>query len=91
MPSKRRKRHPKKVPATIHFSHAPNEKDHQQLCVFAECSLSGDIIGPIWGHTDKAVRHAVETLTQKCDCPAKFHKVMAYEGKQIIKTARRDP
>jgi len=91
MPPLRRKRRPKNVPAAIHFAKAKNEKNHQQTCVYAECTLSGIIVGPIWGHTEQSIRKAVATLTQECDCPARFHRVREYHGKRVSKNARRHP
>ena len=90
MPPLRRKRPPKRVTATIHFRHAKNEKGHRQICVYAECDLGGTVVGPIWGHSEQAVKKAVATLTRECDCPAKFHRPQEYHGKRVLKSARRN-
>ncbi len=86
MPRPRRKRPPVKVPAIIHFRKAKNEKGNRQSCVYAECTLSGIVVGPIWSHTDGAVKKAVSDLTRKCDCPARFHQPREYVGRRIVKT-----
>lgn len=89
MPPLRRKRPPKRVSATIHFRHAKNENGHRQICVYAECDLAGAVVGPIWGHSEQTVKKAVATLTRECDCPAKFHRAQDFQGKRVLKTARR--
>jgi len=89
MPALRKKKKPKKAPAVVYFRSAKNEKGRKQICVYAECDMSGTAAGPIWGHTDGAVKKALATLTQECDCPAKFHSATEYYGKRVRKTARR--
>ncbi len=74
-----------RVPATIYFQHAKNEKGNRQVCVYAVCDLERTVVGPIWGHTDRAVKKAVSELTRQCDCPAKFHNPQTYEGHRAKK------
>jgi len=85
----RRKRPPTKATATVHFRHAKNEKGNKQICVYAECDIGGMVVGPIWGHSELAVRKAMVELTHSCDCPAKFHKAQDYHGLRISKSTRR--
>jgi|SaaInlV_100m_DNA_2_1039680.scaffolds.fasta_scaffold05991_3 hypothetical protein len=86
MPPLRRRRSTKKVPAIVYFRQQKNEKDRKQSCVYAECILGGTVVGPVWGHTDQAVRKAVSDLTRSCDCPAKFHQPREYVGRRNRKT-----
>lgn len=90
MPALRKKRPRKKAPAVIYFRSARNEKEHRQTCVYAECDMGGTVVGPFWGHTDSTIKKALATLTQECDCPAKFHSAQEYRGKRIHKHARRE-
>jgi hypothetical protein len=82
MPGFRRKRPTKKVPAIIYFRRSKNEKDRSQSCVYAECSMGGTVVGPVWGHTDQSVKKVVSDLTRHCDCPAKFHQPREYVGRR---------
>lgn len=80
----RKKRSTKKVPATIYFRKKTNENQHKQVCVYAQCSLSEITVGPVWGHTDAAVRKVVAELTRNCDCPAQFHVAREFVGRRHI-------
>lgn len=82
-----RKKRATKVPAIIYFKRSLDDKDHKQSCVYAECSRGGTIVGPVWGHTDQAVRKVVAALTRRCECPAKFHQPQEYIGKRRVKSA----
>ena len=76
--------------ATVYFGSAVNNEGDRQICVHAECQLSGNRCGPVWGHDDPSVRRALATLTKYCDCPARFHKARDYVGKRVIpKMSRR--
>lgn len=90
MPALRKKRPRKKSPAVVYFRSAKNEKGHRQICVYVECELGGAVVGPIWGHTDGAIKKALATLTQECDCPAKFHAAQEYHGKRVRRLTRRE-
>lgn len=48
--------------------------------------MSGTVVGPIWSHTDGAIKKSVSDLTRKCDCPARFHQPREYVGARIVKT-----
>lgn len=52
-----------KAPCMVRFGTARNEKGHAQLCVWAECTYAGRVFGPVWSHTDQAVRRALAGLT----------------------------
>jgi len=90
MPPLRKKRPPKRAPSVVYFRHAKNEKGHKQLCVYVECELSGNLVGPVWGHSAQSVNKALAMLTQECDCPSKFHAANEYHGKRILHSARRE-
>ena len=70
----------KKSPATITFTTRRNDEGRSQACVFAECQLSGMVVGPIWGHKDASVKKACAELTHECDCPAKYHSARDFQG-----------
>ena len=59
--------------ALIEMTQAPNTMQIPQDCVYAECLMSGDRVGPVWGHGDASVRRALATLTEECSCGATFH------------------
>lgn len=84
----RRKRPPKAAPSVVHFKSAINEQGHKQICIYAECALSGNLAGPVWGHSDNAIKKSMADLTRLCDCPAKFHRAQDYQGKRVAKSTR---
>lgn len=65
--------------ATVYFTAAPNAKGQRQACVRAECHRSGRGTVPVWSHTSQAVRRALATLTEICDCGATYHRAVAWE------------
>lgn len=79
---KRRKKN--KSPAKIVWSSAVNDKGKSQICIYAVCGMSDDEVGPIWGHSDAAVRRALATLTAECDCPARYHSAREFRGKRVV-------
>ena len=85
MPRLRPKKLPRKATATIYFRHAKNEKGNRQICTYAVCDLSGYVCGPIWSHSEQAIKKAVSDLTRKCDCPAEFHKPREFVGVRVSK------
>jgi hypothetical protein len=84
MPPLRRKKSRKVAHATILFTSAKNEDGDRQICVYAQCQMSENTAGPIWGHTDQSIRKSLSVLTRHCDCPARFHKPREYQGKRIL-------
>jgi hypothetical protein len=84
MPSLRIRKPRRTAPATVIFGQAVNEDRHKQICIWTRCDFSGVTIGPIWSHTDAAIRRALATLTQYCDCPATYHKARDYEGHRVM-------
>ncbi len=92
MPNRRLKikKPPSRVPATIFFKHAKNEKGNRQICVYAQCILSDKVVGPVWGHSAQSIKKAVSMLTRECDRPARFHRPQDFVGKRVLKSARRD-
>jgi hypothetical protein len=66
-------RNKKKAPATILFTSEDNEEGKRQSCVYASCQMSGHSVGPIWGHGEKSIKRVLATLTEQCDCPARYH------------------
>jgi hypothetical protein len=91
MPPRRpvRRRRLKKATATVYFRRTRNELEHKQICVYASCDLGGTLVGPVWGHSDRSVKRVTAELSQKCDCPAKFHRVQDYQGRRVVKSTRR--
>jgi len=69
-----------KAPATVLFTSEKNDEGKRQNCVYAQCHLSGYSVGPIWGHKDASVKRALATLTEECDCPARFHQNKEQQG-----------
>lgn len=81
----RRKRKSKtKAPSVIHFTQSKNEKKQNQLCVYAECTYSGMIHGPVWSHSRAAVSRVLAELTAKCDCGRKYHEHRRTEGARVL-------
>lgn len=72
------------APAIVHFTQAKNNKGRLQICVYAECLYGGVRIGPIWSHTDAAIRRALATLTKHCSCGRPYHKKRYSEGHRIV-------
>lgn len=70
------------APATIYFGTARNALKALQPCVWAECAYSEARAGPIWGHTDAAVRLALAALSNTCDCGRRLHRVRYIEGRR---------
>ncbi len=60
--------------ATIEFTreHHDDSKIPRE-CVYARCLDSGCKVGPIWGHGDRSVKRALASLTENCECGARFH------------------
>jgi hypothetical protein len=83
MPLRRKRKSKIVAPATVFFTQFPNDRGHKQLCVFAECHYGGTRVGPVWSHSDAAIRRALATLTLKCDCGRSFHKNRYQEGHRI--------
>ena len=79
-----KKRRRKKAPAIVHYTSETNDRGHKQICVIAECGWSNQRVGPIWGHTDAAVKRALATLSQQCECPARFHSKREVTGKRVV-------
>lgn len=73
-----------KAPATVHFDQARNEKGHKQLCVYAQCQYGGAGVGPVWSHTDQAVRRALATLSKQCNCGRPFHFLREATGHRVL-------
>ena len=71
------------APAIIYFVSAPNEEGKTQICVVAECLYGGTRFGPVWSHTDKAVRRSLASLSKICECGRKFHKHRFSEGHRV--------
>jgi hypothetical protein len=84
-----RRKSKKTAYATIHFRQALNDAGVKQLCVYAECQRSGNVVGPTWGHADQSVRRALAELTNRCDCPARFHKTREYAGHRVMTPGSR--
>lgn len=80
----RRKRKGGRAPSVVEYTSSANDDGNDQLCIYAECTWSGERVGPIWGHTEKSMRRALATLTTQCDCPARFHSAHFFEGHQIL-------
>lgn len=70
--------------AIVHFTTAKNKRHSRQLCVYAECILSGVTAGPIWSHSAAAVRRCLATLTAKCECGRRFHKQQETTGARVL-------
>lgn len=80
----RKKRKSKLVaPAVVYFTQAVNEEGRRQLCVYAECTYGGSRCGPIWSHSDQAVRRVLATLTRSCECGRKVHTHRFTEGHKV--------
>ena len=79
----RTKRKRKIADATVRFGIKKNLQGRLQCCVWAECHLSGNRAGPIWGHSDESVRKVLAELTSECDCPASFHRGTEYSGHRV--------
>ena len=59
--------------ASINYTEEENEEDRIQDCIYATCEVSGDAVGPVWGHSEASVKRALATLTEECSCGAGFH------------------
>ncbi len=68
----------------IYFIQAKNERGVMQICVAAECLYGGTRVGPVWSHSDKAVRRALAQLSQGCECGRRFHKKRFQEGHRVM-------
>jgi hypothetical protein len=62
-----------KAAAVVDFTSEANDRGFDQDCVYATCSESGVMVGPIWGHSDASVKRALAELTETCTCGAGFH------------------
>lgn len=80
MPLRKKRKSRTTAPAVILFTQALNDKRQKQLCVYAECIYGGTIVGPIWSHAAVSVRRALATLTERCDCGRRYHKMRQTEG-----------
>jgi hypothetical protein len=80
-----RKKNRNKAPATVLFTHEVNDKGHRQICVYAQCQLSGIAHGPVWGHGDNSVKRVLAELTAECDCPAMYHMNKEQQGFRKLK------
>jgi len=83
MPIRRKPKSKHNAPACVYFTQARNEDGDKQLCVYAECTYGGTRVGPVWSHTDAAVRRCLATLSSKCDCGRRFHKHRFTEGHRV--------
>ena len=75
-----RRRKITKAPATVFFTTEKNDDDHEQRCVYAWCQFTDVKVGPVWGHSKRSVKRALATLTEQCDCPARYHMQRDTEG-----------
>lgn len=57
----------------VEYSSAKNDEGRQQNCVYAICVESNHRVGPIWGQHERSIKRAMITLTQECECGAKWH------------------
>lgn len=66
----------KPAPARVDAADEANEDGRMQSCVFATClrSETGYTVGPVWGTSERSVKRALCTLTEECDCRARFHE-----------------
>lgn len=83
MPIRRKPKSKHNAPACVYFTQARNEDGDKQLCVYAECTYGGTRVGPVWSHTDAAVRRCLATLSSKCDCGRRLHKHRFTEGHRV--------
>ena len=75
-----RRRKITKAPATVFFTTQRNDEGREQRCDYAWCHFTEIKVGPIWGHSKRSVTRALATLTEECDCPARFHSQRETEG-----------
>lgn len=80
-----RRRNRTTAPSTILFTSSINEDGKKQICVYAQCHYAGCTAGPVWSHTDAAVKRCLATLTQDCECGRRFHKAIEFQGKRVTK------
>lgn len=84
MPFRRpRIRRKKFAPAQVTYTTTETQKNGARPCVYATCLFLGTRVGPIWSHSDQAVKRALASLTRECECPAKFHRAMEFSGSRV--------
>jgi hypothetical protein len=59
--------------AEIQYTEEENEDGRTQQCVYAVCSESGDIVGPVWGQGENSVKRALAMLSEECSCGQTYH------------------
>lgn len=82
-PIRKKRKSKMTAPVTVYFAHvadATNAAGRLRACVYAVCGYSGHHCGPVWGHTQEAVRKCVADLMRKCDCGRIVHKPRQFEG-----------
>lgn len=80
---RRKRRSRVNADAIVYFSKARNEHGHVQLCVYAECTMGGGRVGPVWSHALSAVRRVLATLSAQCDCGRRYHRHRYTEGQRV--------
>jgi hypothetical protein len=75
-----RRRKLTKAPATVQFTTEENDEGRSQRCIYAWCQFTDIQVGPIWGHSERSIKRALATLTEECDCPARYHTRRETEG-----------
>lgn len=91
MAQRRKRKSRTHAPACVFFGQTKNAEGRTQLCVWAECQYAGGRVGPIFSHTDAAVRRALATLTSLCPCGRPYHRTRYTEGRRIVTPAGRRP
>lgn len=81
---RRRRKSRTRAAACVKYTSAKNPAGTRQLCVYAECTFGGKIVGPIWGHSEASVRKVLATLTGACDCGRPFHQHAYTEGRKVV-------
>lgn len=82
MPPIQRKRRPS--PAVIIYGDSVKKNGKTEPATFACCLISETQVGPIPGHTDQAVRKALNRLSCECECPIGKHIVGEETGTRCL-------
>jgi hypothetical protein len=67
--------------STVTHDTAENDQGFEVECVYARCTLTGREVGPIWGSSERSIRRALATLSEKCSCRG-FHQTAKRSTRQ---------
>lgn len=80
---RRRTDQPRSAAAANVFFGWVTKDGRRRLAVWAECTCGGTRVGPVYTHSDAAVRKALAALSRFCECGRSYHQARYFDGVRV--------